>query len=84
VRSDTGDGRHHWPLLGHEPVLGVSQVRVSSAEPLALVMVKVFALLDVAVMTYESSAEEVTTTVLGSFASRIGVGPVEPVQVQSA
>jgi hypothetical protein len=46
-----------------------------------LVIVKVLALSDVAVMTYESAADEVTTTVLGSFASRIAAGPVVPVQV---
>jgi hypothetical protein len=71
-------------LLGHEPLLGVSQVLASAAEPLVFVIVKVLLLSDVAVMTYESVPEEVTTTVPGSFASRIGVGPVEPVQVQSA
>ena len=57
------------------------QVRLTAAEPLVLVIVKVLALSDVAVMTYESAAEEVTTTVLGSLASRIGAGPVVPVQV---
>ena len=59
----------------------MSQVRLTVAEPLALVTVKVLALSDVAVMTYESAAEEVTTTVLGSLASRIAAGPVVPVQV---
>ena len=57
------------------------QVRLTAAEPLALVIVKVLALAEVAVMTYESAAEEVTATVLGSLASRIGAGPVVPVQV---
>jgi hypothetical protein len=62
-------------------LLGVLQLRPTAAEPLVLVMVKVLALSEVAVMTYESAAEEVITTVLGSLASRMGAGPVVPVQV---
>jgi hypothetical protein len=62
-------------------LLGALQVRLTAAEPLVLVIVKVLVLSDVAVMTYESVAEEVITTVLGSLASRMGAGPVVPVQV---
>lgn len=44
-------------------------------------IVKVLALSEVAVMAYESAAEEVTATVVGGLAWRIGAGPVVPVQV---
>ena len=70
---------YHWPLLGQAPLLGVIAGPATAAEPLALVIMKLLELSDVAVMTYESAAEEVTTTVPGSFASRIGAGPVVPV-----
>ena len=82
-----GGGRPRSPtgrvLPGSRPSLGVLPVQAArAAEPLVWSTVKVLELSDVAVMTYESAAEEVTTTVLGSWPSRIAAGPVVPVQVQ--
>jgi hypothetical protein len=65
-------------------LLGVVQVRLTAPEPVVLVTVKVLELFEVAVMTNASAAVEVMTTVLGSLASRIGAGPVLPVQVHLA
>ena len=65
------------------PVACAVHVRVMTPVPVAFVMTNVLPLLDVAVTTYESSVP-VMTTLLGSLASVIDAGPVEPVQVQFA